>query len=266
MNKNQLVDAVARRLGDKRVAAASVEAVLDTVMRTVTAGEKVALSGFGVFEKADRAARSARNPATGATVELAATSVPRFRAGQLFKGVVSGQRALPPEPEPVPAEPSQAGTAAADTGGPVRRRTRVAQDASATSRTEPTGGGEAAEGTAGSTGSRGSEDARAGGEKAGRAATTDAKPDGRAGKPSETASQGGGEGEGKAGKPSAKEASKGGKRAAKKDSKDGKQATKKDKDGKGGKQAVKKDSKGGKQGATKDSKDGAKGKRSGRKG
>ena len=100
MNKNELVEAVAGRVGDRATAAAAVDAVLATVVRTVQAGERVALSGFGVFEKADRAARTARNPATGGTVQLAATSVPRFRAGQAFKDVVSGAR---PAPEELPA-------------------------------------------------------------------------------------------------------------------------------------------------------------------
>ena len=97
MNKNELVEAVAGRVGDRATAVAAVDAVLATVVRTVQSGERVALSGFGVFEKADRAARTARNPATGGTVELAATSVPRFRAGQAFKDVVSGARPVPDE-------------------------------------------------------------------------------------------------------------------------------------------------------------------------
>ena len=97
MNKSELVESIAEKLGDRRTAGAAVEAVLDTIMRSLVAGEKVALSGFGVFEKVDRAARTARNPATGAPVSLSATAVPRFRAGQVFKAVVSGARALPPE-------------------------------------------------------------------------------------------------------------------------------------------------------------------------
>ena len=73
MNKSELVESIAEKLGDRRKAGAAVEAVLDTIMRSLAAGEKVALSGFGVFEKVDRAARTARNPATGAPVSLAAT-------------------------------------------------------------------------------------------------------------------------------------------------------------------------------------------------
>ncbi len=96
MNKAQLVEAVAERVGeDKRRAQATVEAFLDTVYRTVQKGERVAITGFGVFEKRDRAARTARNPATGEKVKVKKTSVPAFRAGQEFKNVVSGAKKLP---------------------------------------------------------------------------------------------------------------------------------------------------------------------------
>ena len=91
MNKQQLVDAVGERLGDRRTAAAAVEAVLDTVTGALADGERVALFGFGVFERVDRAARTARNPATGGTVEVPATSVPRFRPGQGLKDAVNGR-------------------------------------------------------------------------------------------------------------------------------------------------------------------------------
>lgn len=96
MNKAQLVEALSARLGDdKKRIAATVEALLDTVYRTVQKGEKVALTGFGVFEKRERAARTARNPATGEKVKVKKTSVPAFRAGQEFKKVVNGSKKLP---------------------------------------------------------------------------------------------------------------------------------------------------------------------------
>lgn len=91
MNKQELIDAVATRVGvDKRTANNAVEAVVDTVQRAVAKGEKVSITGFGVFEKVDRAARMGRNPATGEQVRVKKTSVPKFRAGSQFKGVVSG--------------------------------------------------------------------------------------------------------------------------------------------------------------------------------
>ena len=91
MNKQELVDAVGERLGDRKAAAVAVEAVLGTVTTALADGERVALFGFGVFETVDRAARTARNPATGGTVEVPATAVPRFRPGQALKDAVNGR-------------------------------------------------------------------------------------------------------------------------------------------------------------------------------
>jgi DNA-binding protein HU-beta len=65
--------------------------VLDTVTGTLAEGERVSIFGFGVFETVDRAARTARNPSTGGTVQVPAMSVPRFRPGQALKDAVSGR-------------------------------------------------------------------------------------------------------------------------------------------------------------------------------
>jgi DNA-binding protein HU-beta len=92
VNKAELIEAISEKVGDRRTAAAAVEAVIEAVTGAVARGEKVALAGFGVFEKIDRRARVGRNPATGATVKVAATSVPKFRPGQGFKDVVSGAK------------------------------------------------------------------------------------------------------------------------------------------------------------------------------
>lgn len=88
MNKSELIDVVAEKIGDKRAATAAVEAIVDNITRAVVAGERVAISGFGVFEKVERAARTARNPATGAVVKLKKTAVPKFRPGLGFKDAV----------------------------------------------------------------------------------------------------------------------------------------------------------------------------------
>ena len=90
MNKRDLIDAISGRLGDKKTATEAVNAVLDTIQLTVAKGDKVAITGFGVFEKAIRPARTARNPATGATIKVPRSSVPKFRAGADFKAVVNG--------------------------------------------------------------------------------------------------------------------------------------------------------------------------------
>jgi len=91
VNRAELIDQIRDRLGiDKRAAENAVDAVFDTIQRAVAAGEKVALTGFGVFERVDRAARTGRNPRTGAAVKIKKTSVPKFRPGTQFKGVVGG--------------------------------------------------------------------------------------------------------------------------------------------------------------------------------
>ena len=95
MNKAQLVDAVAGQLGSRRAAAEAVDAVLDSIVRAVTAGERVSVTGFGTFEKVDRPARFARNPQTGERVKVKKTTVPRFRPGQGFRDLVSGAKKLP---------------------------------------------------------------------------------------------------------------------------------------------------------------------------
>lgn len=95
MNKAQLVEAIADKLGGRQQAADAVDAVLDAVVRAVVAGDRVSVTGFGSFEKVDRPARYARNPQTGERVRVKKTSVPRFRAGQGFKDLVSGSKKLP---------------------------------------------------------------------------------------------------------------------------------------------------------------------------
>jgi DNA-binding protein HU-beta len=92
MNKRDLIDAISGRLGDKKTATEAVNAVLDTIQSTVAKGDKVAITGFGVFEKADRPARTARNPATGASIKVPKSAVPKFRAGADFKALVNGDK------------------------------------------------------------------------------------------------------------------------------------------------------------------------------
>ncbi len=96
MNKSQLIDALAARLGDRRTAASAVDGLLSTIVETVKAGESVSLTGFGVFEARARAARVGRNPRTGQTVAVPAATVPAFRPGTGFKTAVGGGASAPP--------------------------------------------------------------------------------------------------------------------------------------------------------------------------
>jgi len=95
MNKAQLVETIAERMGSRKAAVDAVDAVLDAIVREVTAGGRVSVTGFGSFDKVDRPARYARNPQNGERVRVKKTSVPRFRAGQGFKDIVAGTRMLP---------------------------------------------------------------------------------------------------------------------------------------------------------------------------
>jgi DNA-binding protein HU-beta len=132
MNKRDLIDAVSGRMGDKRTATEAVNAVLDTIQETVARGDKVSITGFGVFEKQERAARTARNPATGAAVKVPKTSVPKFRAGADFKAMVN-------KPSRGRAR-AAAGTTGPKRGGTAARTTARTTRAAATRTSKSSGG------------------------------------------------------------------------------------------------------------------------------
>lgn len=89
MNKAELIAAVAEKAGlSKKDGERAVNAVLDTVIETVEAGEKVQLVGFGMFDIKHRDARIGRNPKTKEEIKIPASRVPVFKAGKAFKDVV----------------------------------------------------------------------------------------------------------------------------------------------------------------------------------
>ena len=106
MNKAELIEALTGRLGDRRSATAAVDAVLSEIQNAVTKGDKVSITGFGVFERRERAARTARNPRTGAAVKVKKTAVPVFRPGAGFKDLVAAGRAPKATKAAVPATKS----------------------------------------------------------------------------------------------------------------------------------------------------------------
>jgi len=96
VNKTELIDALAARYeGNRKQAAHALESVLDTITREVAKGEKVAITGFGSFEKAVRNARWVRNPQTGERMKSKKKAVPKFSAGKELKDVISGAKKLP---------------------------------------------------------------------------------------------------------------------------------------------------------------------------
>lgn len=112
MNKAELIEALAGRLGDRKSATAALDAVLAEIQSAVTKGDKVAITGFGVFEKRVRAARTARNPRTGESVKVKKTSVPAFRAGASFKDMVAAGRVPKAAKAAAPAKKTTAKTVA----------------------------------------------------------------------------------------------------------------------------------------------------------
>lgn len=90
MTKDGLIEAVmkAAELDTKASAHRLVEAVFDTITKTLSRGEEVAITGFGTFRVAKSAARQGRNPKTGETIQIAASVRPKFRAGKVLKEAV----------------------------------------------------------------------------------------------------------------------------------------------------------------------------------
>jgi DNA-binding protein HU-beta len=128
VNKAELIEALAQHYdGSRAEATKALNAVVQTITYSAAAGEKVAITGFGVFEKVDRPARMVRNPRTGERKEAAPTSVPRFRPGTELKAYVSGERAVPATSTATPtlnrtrraASRNSAAPAAAPTAAPA---------------------------------------------------------------------------------------------------------------------------------------------------
>ena len=94
MNRAELVEALSAKTDVSKAAAGkSIEALIEIITATVAKGDDVALVGFGAFKATKRAARTGRNPKTGAVLKIAATTVPKFKAGAHFKTAVAGKKA-----------------------------------------------------------------------------------------------------------------------------------------------------------------------------
>lgn len=90
MNKGELVDQIVEKVDiTRKQADAILTAMLESIVEVVSSGDKVTLVGFGSFEPRQRKEREGRNPKTGETMTIPATTVPAFSAGKLFKEKVS---------------------------------------------------------------------------------------------------------------------------------------------------------------------------------
>lgn len=139
MNKTQLVDALAERLGDRRTAASAVDGLLETIVETVRGGDTVSITGFGVFESRARAARTARNPRTGAIIAVPAATVPAFRPGAGFRNAVGGGSSTPAPRRTPPPRPTAAAAPPAAVDAPAAAKpARKAKSKQSFAATEPT--------------------------------------------------------------------------------------------------------------------------------
>ena len=94
MNKTELIEIVAKEADITKVAAEkALAATVGAITKAVAKGDTVTLVGFGTFSSSKRAARTGRNPQTGKELKIAATTVPKFKAGATFKTAVAGKKA-----------------------------------------------------------------------------------------------------------------------------------------------------------------------------
>ena len=130
VNKSQLIDALAERFeGSRKDAAHALDAVLDTITRQVAKGEKVAITGFGSFDKAVRNARWVRNPQTGDRIKTKKKAVPKFTPGADLKNVISGAKKLPALPKPAKKAAAASSSTAKKAAAPVKRAAAAAKKA-----------------------------------------------------------------------------------------------------------------------------------------
>lgn len=88
ISKDELIEEVAKNCCSKKEAGDAVNAILDAITKALAQGKKVTLTGFGTFNVSKRAARMGVNPRTGAKISIAATTVPKFKAGKALKDAV----------------------------------------------------------------------------------------------------------------------------------------------------------------------------------
>ena len=89
MNKSELIQAVAEATDlPKATAAKTLDAMTDAITGALAQGDTVSLIGFGTFLVRERAARTGRNPRTGETIEISASTAPVFKAGKALKDAV----------------------------------------------------------------------------------------------------------------------------------------------------------------------------------
>jgi len=93
MNKAELIEIAAKEAEISKAAAGkALDGIINAIVKAVSKGDTVTLVGFGTFKSAKRAARTGKNPQTGASIKIPATTVPKFTAGAGFKTAVAGKK------------------------------------------------------------------------------------------------------------------------------------------------------------------------------
>lgn len=93
MNKSDLIETIAKEADlSKAAAGRALESLLSTIVKSVSKKQDVQLIGFGTFKATQRAARTGKNPRTGAPIKIAAATVPKFSAGAAFKAAVNKKK------------------------------------------------------------------------------------------------------------------------------------------------------------------------------
>lgn len=89
MTKEQLIEKMAEDAGiTKAQAGRAMKSMIDNITRSLKKGNRVTFVGFGTFDVSNRKARAGRNPQTGATIQIPATKVPKFKAGKALKDAI----------------------------------------------------------------------------------------------------------------------------------------------------------------------------------
>ena len=93
MNRKELIDALSNKTGSTKTdAERNIAALIDIVSDTLAQGGNISLVGFGTFEVRERAARTGRNPKTGAELKIAASKIPAFKPGATLKAAVNNAK------------------------------------------------------------------------------------------------------------------------------------------------------------------------------
>jgi integration host factor subunit beta len=113
MTRADLVDDISRAVEmSRKDSEVIVESVFESIVKSLRAGDKIEIRGFGSFRTRQRKSRTGRNPKTGARVEVPAKKIPYFKPSKELKDIVNGRHAVEPAPPPPPAPPASGGVPA----------------------------------------------------------------------------------------------------------------------------------------------------------